>query len=249
MRGEERRKVGPVPPAGAVRAVPVRADEGIALDFLFVDRGILLFENLLPHLLHADVADHVRRQLARRHIEDVVTVVEALPVVVAVDEELLDGAPVQPRAVAGEDGVPRVGDALELRDEPRVGHVAGDDHAVSALGVKPLERPLQRTRVALPRAVRVLRDDVDVGHHAELEPCNATATERTLDETTPLERAQRRRSANKPPARNIHGGDYIINRPVSGGASRPSARSGRHTSPSGSVRTTRRPGRADGRPG
>ena len=135
----------------AFPSVPVRTDERVALDGLLPDGRIRFLEHAFP-CGGAVGGDGVFR----------FRIFGPPDIMVAVDEQLLDRLSAQPLAVR-ERLLPRIGHMLQLRDEPLVGHVARDHHAIDALVAKPRER-LEKCF----RSIRTRRlAHMHVAHHAE----------------------------------------------------------------------------------
>ena len=159
-------------------------------------------ERLLPPAGHV-LLENVLRALGGVGVELLgeFAVIEALPVVVAGDEELGDGASVGV-FVVWEHGVPGLGDGQEVGVQALVGHVARDDDGVDVLAAEPLERVLEGEVVAEGAHLLVRSDaeDVDVGDDAELQlrrACGGRAA--GSEEPAAAERAERaeRRAADE----------------------------------------------------
>ncbi len=156
-----------------VAIAPMCADHRDAVDVLHPDGNVLLPEAFLPRLLHVlvgmpyRVCDHGRVLLLLL----VETPRPAPPVVVAVNEQLLDLAAVG-RLAVGEDLEPRIAGALELADAPGVRDVARDEHAVRAVVTEVFERLDEVELVA-----RIL--EMHVAQHTDL--CYRLRGKRTLE--------------------------------------------------------------------
>ena len=190
-----------VPPAAMVRD-PVRAHERIALHFLAPHRRVRLVEAALPGrgevLVDGVVVGVVAEQVPRGAVR------VALVVVVAVDEQALDAAPVR-REVVREHLVPHPGHGLKLLDQPVVGHVPADHDSVHAPVAEPLQRAAERR---LPgeheRAVRAADREMDVRDDAEHEVRRAARKQsgRRAQDARGTHRGGH--PADKPSTRNVH---------------------------------------------
>ena len=176
----------------AVVVVVMHAHELVALHCLHVHRRIVLVEHALPALGHVQREDVVAVLLLRDAELLRGTIVPAVDVVVARHEDLLDVLAVG-TLVAGEHAPPRFAHAAQLRVEPAVGHVAGDQHGVHLLVAEISQGLLEDVARALPAR------DVDVGEDAEPEPRRSLRAERAMPHPRRSQKRERALSDERTP--------------------------------------------------
>ena len=182
----------------ALPVVPMLSQEGVAVDSLAIETGIVLVEDALP----------AGREVRAQHVLDalvhvgvvllgMVAVGVAVVVVVADHEHLLDWTSVGVHVVR-EHGVPSLRYRFHLLDHAVVRHVAGDHHGVDVLVAEPFERMLEGEVVAPGGHLLVRPDlgDVDVRDNAEAHVRLAARHESGgADEAVAAKRAQRARAS------------------------------------------------------